>query len=323
MTTTLLALACTLGVVLAAMVMFPQFFGGTKRERTKAALAKLSEENANPAALDMSAALRSDSFSDNETVDAIMQKIPGMGDVMQMLRKSGLNINPLMYLMGLGIVFLLLKAFTGFMGLGIIGLIASVLGAWFIGKAFLKSRIEKREETFLNQFPDAVDMVVRSVRAGHPFSAAMHMIAENMEPPVSTEFKQVLDEVAYGRTMSDALNRMAERVNVPDVRFFVVVINVQQETGGNLGEVLSNLSGILRKRKQMRLKIKALTSEARMTAYILGALPLCVIGVLHLVSPDYLTPLFENQVGKFILGLALVMIGSAFAVVKKMAKIDI
>ncbi|MBI1274743.1 hypothetical protein GC177_02080 [bacterium] len=323
MTATLLALACTLGIVLAAMALFPQVFGGSKRERTKAALAKISEENVGLAGIDTSAALRSDNFSDNERLDAIMHKIPGMGEIVQMLRKTGMNINPLMYLIGVVIMFLLIKAFTGFMGLGIIGVILSAVGAWMAGKAFLRNRIEKREETFLNQFPDAVDMVVRSVRAGHPFSAAMHMIAENMEPPVSTEFKQVLDEVAYGRTVSDALNRMAERVNVPDVRFFVVVINVQQETGGNLGEVLSNLSNILRKRKQMRLKIKALTSEARMTAYILGALPLCVIGVLHLVSPNYLKPLFENQVGKFILGLALIMIGSAFAVVKKMAKIDI
>src|SRR5690606_15135902 len=137
----------------------------------------------------------------------------------------------------------------------------------------------------------------------------------NMSDPISTEFSQLVDEIAYGRTLTQALDNLCKRIDEPDVQFFTVVLNVQQESGGNLGEVLSNLSTILRKRKQMRLKIKALTAEGRMTAIILGSLPVAVLGVLHLVSPDYLIPLFDRPIGNFLLFLAGGMVVTAFLVV--------
>ena len=103
-------------------------------------------------------------------------------------------------------------------------------------------------------FPDVLDMIVRSVKSGFPLNTAIKLIAENMEPPVSTEFQQVSDEVALGRPLNHSLARLAERIPEQDIKFFVVVLNVQQETGGNLAEVIGNLSGIIRKRKHLRMK---------------------------------------------------------------------
>lgn len=194
---------------------------------------------------------------------------------------------------------------------------------WMLPKKILIARIEKRNQQFLDVFPDAMDMIVRSVRAGHPLSASLRMIAENIDPPVSTEFKQVIDEISYGRTLAEALARMAERIDQPDLNYFVVVLSVQQETGGNLSEVLSNLSEIIRKRKMLRLKIRALTAEARATGWVLGIMPVLVFGILYWMSPGYLMPLIERPLGNAILmsAIGLVMVGAW--VVQRMIQVKV
>lgn len=203
------------------------------------------------------------------------------------------------------------------------GFIVALILTLLLPRLYLRRRIKKRNETFINQFPDAVDMIVRSVKSGHPLNTALRMIAENMDAPVKTEFKQLVDEIAFGRSTVEALIRMSHRIDEPDLQFFVVILSVQQETGGNLAEVLSNLSGIIRKRKQLRLKIKALTSEGRATAYVLGSLPFFVFGAIQFTSPDYLTPLFVTDAGHMILGGALALVALAAFIVYNMLQIDI
>lgn len=191
-------------------------------------------------------------------------------------------------------------------------IVSTLLLSYYLPRKLLLSRVDKRNREFLDIFPDAMDMIVRSVRAGHPLSASLRMIAENVDPPVSTEFKQVIDEISYGRTMAEALARMADRIDQPDLNYFVVVLSVQQETGGNLSEVLSNLSDIIRKRKLLRLKIRALTAEARATGWVLGLMPIIVFAIIYWMSPGYLTPLLTTPLGNAILGAAggLVMLGA-------------
>jgi tight adherence protein B len=172
-------------------------------------------------------------------------------------------------------------------------------------------------------FPDVLDMCVRSLRSGFPISAAMRMVAENMDPPVSTEFKQVVEEMEAGRSVIEALTRMSRRVNEPDVNFFIVVLKVQQETGGNLSEVISNLSRIIRQRKQLRMKIIALTSEGRTTAYILSSLPVLIFSALYFIQRDYLEPLWTTYNGKIILGIVISLIVGGHMIVNKMIKIEV
>lgn len=166
-------------------------------------------------------------------------------------------------------------------------------------------------------------MIVRSVRSGFPITTAFKMVAENMEPPVKEEFAQVVNEIAMGRTITDTLTRLGERIQEPDINFFVVVLSVQQETGGNLSEVIGNLSNIIRKRKQLRMKIKAMTSEGRATAVILGSLPFVIFFVLYFMRRDYLEPLWKERTGQMLLGGSLGMVALCMWIVNQMINIDI
>lgn len=253
-----------------------------------------------------------------------LQSVPVIGQsTFDLARKAGMEHQIPKFLLT-SLITILVLLYIGFQVTNplyaVIG--AVVIGVWFSRKR-LRRKINKRNEAFINQFPDAVDMIVRSVRSGHPLNTALRMIAENMDPPVRTEFRQLVDEIAYGRTTVEALIRMSTRIDEPDLQFFVVILSVQQETGGNLAEVLSNLSGIIRKRKQLRLRIKAMTSEGRATAYILGSLPVLVFGAIHFTSPDYMTVLFTTESGHFVLGTAIGLVALAAFIVNRMLQIDI
>lgn len=241
----------------------------------------------------------------------------------ELIRKAGYENNVPQVLIAGFIIFILGLVFLGKAFNPLVAFLFAAVLSVFLPRYFLKRKINKRNEAFINQFPDAVDMIVRSVKSGHPLNTALKMIAENMEPPIKTEFRQLVDEIAFGRSTVEALVRMSKRVDEPDLQFFVVILSVQQETGGNLAEVLSNLSGIIRKRKQLRLRIKAMTSEGRATAMILGSLPIFVFGAIHMTSPEYLLPLFETDTGHTIMMTSAGLVALAVFIVKNMLQIDI
>lgn len=204
---------------------------------------------------------------------------------------------------------------------------------WFALGAFLavpymthnyaSKKIKARNIKFINDFPDVLDMIVRSVRSGFPLNTALNMVAENMEAPISTEFRQVVDEIALGRSLDDALIRLSQRIDEQDVKFFIVVLRVQQETGGNLAEVITNLSNVIRKRKQLRLKIRAMTSEGRATGWILGAIPVVLFSALYLITPTHLEPLLNTDTGNMWLGIAVGLVVLAQVIVRKMLNVEI
>lgn len=254
---------------------------------------------------------------------AILPSLPKGEDTYRLILRAGLGASVNEFLMFcIGLFFVAWWGMTNFFA-PLTAFLVAIAIAILLPRFYLRRRIAKRNEAFINQFPDAVDMIVRSVKSGHPLNAALRMIAENMENPIRSEFKVVVDEIAFGRSTVDALQRLTLRIDEPDLQFFVVILSVQQETGGNLAEVLSNLSAIIRKRKQLRLKIKALTSEGRATAYILGGLPFFVFGAIHLTSPDYLLPLFNTDTGNLILYGSLGLIALAAFIVRNMMQIDI
>lgn len=210
-----------------------------------------------------------------------------------------------------------------FSGFGPASLFMAPIATYIIPYKFFKYKVRKRNESFIFLFPDVLDMIVRSVRSGFPITTAFKMVAENMEAPVNHEFQQVVSEIAAGRSVNETLNRLAARINEPDINFFVVVLSVQQETGGNLAEVISNLSSIIRKRKQLRLKIRAMTSEGRATAWILSSLPVFVFFALYFLRREYLEPLWKERMGQLILGGAIGLVFSCMWVVNQMIDIDI
>ncbi|HWA46655.1 MAG TPA: type II secretion system F family protein [Dongiaceae bacterium] len=144
-----------------------------------------------------------------------------------------------------------------------------------------------RMKRLVQQLPDAIDIVVRSLRAGHPISTSIAMVAREMRDPIATEFGLVVDEMTYGLNLDDALSNMARRVGVNDLRFLVVAVMIQMQVGGNLAEVLNSLSRVIRERTRMRAKVRALSAEGRLSAFILSVLPFIMIGAISLLRPGY------------------------------------
>ena len=260
-----------------------------------------------------------DSFADSTA------NIPVIGHIGRQLKLSGSNLSVLVYI----IMIIFLACILGYVaGLAfqknwLIGGIIGFIAALTLSNIYLNIQIEKRNRAFLDNFPDSIDIIVRGVKAGQPLLTTLRTIAQSGEPPLNVEFQKVVDEVSYGRPLTEALYRMTERIGLLDLNFFAVILSIQQETGGNLAEVLGNLSDVIRKRKKLRLKIKALTAEGRLTSYIFAAIPFLQLGAVYLIARDYLDPLFTTQPGNVVLVIAACMIGAAIFISKKISNVRV
>jgi tight adherence protein B len=213
------------------------------------------------------------------------------------------------------LVFLKLSIVTSIltgivMGLG--------LPHWVIGRMG-RARIQ----AFLNLFPDAIDLIVRALRSGLPISEAMISAANEIPDPVGAEFRTVESGMRMGRDLDSLLWDIAKRIDAPELRFFIIALGVQRETGGNLAETLSNLSDLLRRRRSMRKKARAMASEARASTAILGSLPILVTIILFMTSPTYIKVLFTDVRGLMLAGLAVGMLLTGIGIMVKMAKFEI
>lgn len=155
--------------------------------------------------------------------------------------------------------------------------------------------IKKRVNDFTVNFPDAIELLVRGLKSGLPVSETLNVIAREVPGPVGEEFKFVTEKVKIGKTMEDALQEAADRMGTPEFQFFTITLAIQRETGGNLAETLGNLADVLRGRAKMKLKIKAMSSESKASAYIIGALPFMVFGMIYYVNPSYMLGFFSDD----------------------------
>jgi tight adherence protein B len=171
----------------------------------------------------------------------------------------------------------------------------------FMVLRFLRSR---RQKKFGAQFPDAIDIIVRSLRAGHPVPVAINMVAREMQDPVGTEFGIVTDEVTYGADLETAMRNLFFRVGSDDLPLFVTAVAIQGSTGGNLGEILENLSAVIRQRFKMRRKIRALAAEGRASALILSSLPIGMFAIINFVTPQFYASVWDQDLTKICLALA-------------------
>lgn len=176
---------------------------------------------------------------------------------------------------------------------------------------YILRRRSRRLKKLATQLPDALDLVVRSLRAGHPVSAALGLVAKEMPDPAGTEFGLVVDEMTFGLDLSEALSNLAERAPVDDLRFVIVSVQIQYMIGGNLAEILENLSNVIRDRFQMFAKIKSVSAEGRMSGIVVGILPFLVAAAVHVTAPTYFTtvmsdPLFWPLIGA---GFLLMLLG--------------
>jgi tight adherence protein B len=173
----------------------------------------------------------------------------------------------------------------------LLGLFFGVGGPHFVIGKLIKRRVAK----FNSNFPDAIELMVRGLRSGLPITETLGVVAAEITGPVGVEFRMVSDKMKIGKTMEAALQDTADRLGTPEFQFFVITLAIQRETGGNLAETLSNLADVLRKRAQMKLKIRAMSSESKASAYIVGSLPFVVFGLVWMVNPGYMAGFFSDQ----------------------------
>lgn len=240
------------------------------------------------------------------------------------LSQAGLSLSPTRFLViGTAVgLFLMVAAFAAgaplVLAAGIFVIAGLGLPRWVLN--FL---VKRRMNKFLEEFPNSLDVMVRSIKSGLPLTDALRLIAAEGQDPVKSEFRRVIESQQMGLSVPDACARMFTSIPLQEVNFFSIVITIQSQAGGNLSEALSNLSRVLRERRKMRAKISAMSMEAKASAAIIGALPFIVMLLVYLTSPDYIMILFTDPRGHLILGCSGVWMSMGILMMRNMINFDI
>ena len=203
-----------------------------------------------------------------------------------------------------------------------IGWAALIIGC-FLPYSVVSYRRQKRFEKFEELFPEALDTLARAVRAGHAFTTALEMISNEVAEPLSSEFRKLFEEQKFGMPVRDALMNLTDRVPLVDVKFFVTAVMLQRETGGNLAEILDNLSYVIRERFKIQRQVKVHTAQGRLTMLLLMAMPPAVVTILLIFSPDFVKPLFYDPIGHALLVCSVALQTVGYFVIRKIIKIQV
>lgn len=256
-------------------------------------------------------------------IDRLMAQHGGGSRLAKLIEQAGLR---------LGVSSLLLAS----LGLGVLCAVALTLAvhqpwAMFVGGGigcispfiYLRHRRKKRLKRFEEQFPDALDLLSRAIRAGHAFTTAMGMVAEEGPDPCGPEFRKSFDEQNFGLSLKDALNNLSQRVPLLDVRFFVTAVLIQRETGGNLSEILENLAHVVRERFKILRQVRVYTAHGRLTGYVLMALPAVLAIALSFINPEHMNVLFREPMGRMMLTGSIVLQIIGYIWIKRVVKIEV
>ncbi|MGE4292475.1 MAG: type II secretion system F family protein [Desulfovibrio sp.] len=266
--------------------------------------------------------VRRESLSEVPLLNQILERTRWAKHLGELIRQGRAPGNPGMYLLLsllLGVcalyIALLFSAGPLFLLLGLCTALAPLF--------WLKRRKARRMARFQEQLPDALDLVARAMKAGNTFSGGLRMVADEFEDPIGEEFRTTMDEINFGVAVDQAMQNLLTRVDCDDLKFFVVSVNVQRETGGNLAEIIGGIAALVRERFKLLGRVRVLSAEGRISAYILIALPFIVTGVLFLLNPEYMTTLFDTEVGKRLIqgALASMLLGSL--IIRRMIKIKV
>ena len=304
----------------AWVFLYPHLSGEKKAERRVASIAR-AEPIARPT--------RAAGKSRREQVEGTLKDIEerrkkaSRPPLSVRLRQAGLDWSKRRFMITAGVL-----GFAGFAIVTIVhgGLIpalgvgfAAGCGLPFWALSFLKKR---RESKFLAMFPDAVDVIVRGIKAGLPLLDSLKLIAQDAEEPARSEFRAIIETQTIGMPIGEAVLKLYDSISVPEANFFGIVVSIQQRAGGNLSEALGNLSRVLRDRKKMKAKIQAMSQEAKASAAIIGALPLAVMTLVWLTSPDYIDLLFTDPFGHVMLACSAAWMLCGVLVMRKMINFD-
>ena len=214
--------------------------------------------------------------------------LSSLSGVNNLVVQSGLRLSAIKISVGLAVPCLLFYTFFRFaLGSDVVALALSVLAAAGLLYCYLLLARKRRIAAFAEQLPDSLDVIVRGLRAGHPFRVALALVAREMPDPVGSEFGILADEIMFGLDQSTAVQNLCQRVGQDDLSYFSIAISIQSQTGGNLAEILARLSRLIRSRSKLRLKIRSLSSEGRLSGIALSLAPFFLFGIITLISPDY------------------------------------
>jgi tight adherence protein B len=255
--------------------------------------------------------------------DRLLAKSNAGTGLARLIERSGVRTTPsaivLMSLLFALISGLATRLFVApFFAAPVVALLASALPT-----LFLMHRKTKRMKRFEEQFPEALDLLSRAIKAGHAFQTAMGMVADELPDPVGPEFKKTFDQQNYGLPLREALNELSERLAMLDVRFFVTAVLIQRDTGGNLSEILENLAHVVRERFKIQRDVRIHTAHGRFTGYVLMALPAALAVALSFINPEHMQLLFRERMGQTMLLGAMVMQGIGYVWIRQVIKIEV
>ncbi len=262
-------------------------------------------------------------LSDVPLLNKILLRVPGRQYLDRLLQLANAQ-----YPLGVFILLTIFLAITSFLVSYLITrnkVLAVIITLLLAGTPFFYLCLQKKKriEKFQRQLPDGLGLIARSLKAGHAFPSSMKMAADEFDDPLGPEFGETLNEINFGVNVPDALKNLTERINCPDLKFFVISVILQRETGGNLAEIIENLAYIIRERFKLYGKIRTLAAEGKISAIILGSLPFFIMVALHLTSPAYIRVLFSDPAGKIIIGIAAFMMVIGILVMKKIVNIKV
>src|SRR6266700_2222627 len=305
---------------IAWVFVYPLLSGETKAENRRATVAK-----SEPVARNVDKTQRSrreqveGTLKDLEARRAKEKKIP----LSVRLTQAGLNWSTQKFTVVFAVLAAVIFAAVMLGGGGLLGAAGLAFAGGFglprWALSFLKKR---RERAFLKALPDAVDVIVRGIKAGLPLFDSIRVVAADAPEPLKSEFQAIIETQAIGMPLGEACARLFERMPLPEANFFGIVVAIQQKSGGNLSEALGNLSKVLRDRKKMAEKIQAMSMEAKASAGIIGSLPPCVMSFVYLSTPDYISLLWTHPMGRLMLAGCVMWMSAGIFVMKKMINFD-
>ena len=318
-----LIIAAPLGLLLLLIVFFAG--GGEQRQIAKRVTRIKKSHAEKPTPIQIISARRKTESGGLPAVEEIIKRwIPRQEMLRLRLIRAGLEISFGTYFMICAIVGVATMVPAAIFGLPPL---AAVLAGVFVGLGLphiiVGSMFKKRQMRFILYFPDAIDLMVRGIKAGVPITEAIKAVSEEIPDPVGIELKRIADGVRVGRKMDELLEETCKRLDLPEFNFFAITLSIQTETGGNLAETLNNLAEVLRGRRQLKRKIKALSSEAKASAYIIGSLPFIMCLLIYLTNESYIVGLFTDPRGQVMIGGALLMIGAGALVMRKMINFEL
>src|ERR1700724_1185707 len=269
------------------------------------------------------ALLRDEVLSRIPAFDTLLRRSERVSLLQKMLAQGNIDVRAGNFLMLCAVSALAFGAVAFIAGGNVLFGWAGALLGFFIPYAYASHMRTRRFQKFEEKFPEAIDTLARAVRAGHAFTTALEMIANEVSEPVAGEFRQVYEKQKFGCPVHDALLNLADRIPLVDIKFFVTAVMLQRETGGNLAEILDNLSYVIRERFKIQRQVRVHTAQGRLTMALLMGMPPAVVAILALFSPEFVRPLFYDPIGHTLLVASIALQTIGYFVIRKIIKIQV